>query len=415
MLGAVSKETEAETAMGADRPGEPGPLPTDPFFELSLDMLCIAGTDGYFKRINPAFERVLGYTQEELLSRPFVEFVHPDDVASTIHEIEGLDIGQPTVLFENRYFHRSGEVRWIQWNSAAPNADGLIYAVARDITKNKKAEDDLRRYASELERSNSQLKATQEQLIQAEKMETVGRLAAGVAHEVKNPLALLLLGVNYLSGGVDPNDPHVAEILAEMTQAITRADRIVRGLVNFAEENQIHLVPVDFRVLASDVLLMMRHDFTRHSIRTKLEVAKGVPLVLADRGRLEQVLVNLITNAIQAMEGTPEPILRIRARRAELDDVARDEGVRTMDHLRDGDDVVVIEVIDNGRGIAAPDLPKLFDPFFTTKATGVGTGLGLTVTRRIVELHRGRIDIRNDPETGGARVSITLKAVARPA
>ncbi|MCB1090041.1 MAG: PAS domain S-box protein, partial [Verrucomicrobiae bacterium] len=204
-----------------------GVLSTDPFFELSLDMLCIAGTDGYFKRINPAFTRILGYDEETLLSRPFVEFVHPEDVQATIQEIQRLDSGQPTVMFENRYLDSSGQVRWIQWNASAPNADGLIYAVARDITARKRAEDNLRQNAAELENSNRQLKATQEQLIQAEKMESVGRLAAGVAHEVKNPLALLLLGINYLSSGVDPNDPNVAEILDEMTQAITRADRIV--------------------------------------------------------------------------------------------------------------------------------------------------------------------------------------------
>lgn len=398
---------------GGDETKSPSLLPTDPFFELSLDMLCIAGIDGFFKRINPAFERILGYGHDELVSRPFVEFVHPEDVESTLAEIRRLDTGLPSVMFENRYLDRSGEVRWIQWNATAPNADGLIYAVARDITAHKKVEDDLRRYANELEKSNRQLKATQEQLIQAEKMESVGRLAAGVAHEVKNPLAMLLLGVNYLSGGVDPNDPHLPRILTEMTQAITRADRIVRGLVNFSAENRLHLGPVDFRALADDVILMMRHELTRRAVRVDLEVGQDVPPVLADAGRLEQVLVNLITNAIQAMESTEKPRVLIRARRRVLDDVVRDDGVRTIDHLRDGDEVVVIDVIDSGRGIAPADLPKVFDPFFTTKATGVGTGLGLTVVSRIVDLHRGRVAIRNDPETGGARVSITLRTAGR--
>lgn len=398
---------------GGDETKSPSLLPTDPFFELSLDMLCIAGIDGFFKRINPAFERILGYGHDELVSRPFVEFVHPEDVQSTLAEIRRLDTGLPSVMFENRYLDRSGEVRWIQWNATAPNADGLIYAVARDITAHKKVEDDLRRYANELEKSNRQLKATQEQLIQAEKMESVGRLAAGVAHEVKNPLAMLLLGVNYLSGGVDPNDPHLPRILTEMTQAITRADRIVRGLVNFSAENRLHLGPVDLRALADDVILIMRHELTRRAVRVDLEVGQDVPPVLADAGRLEQVLVNLITNAIQAMESTEKPRVLIRARRRVLDDVVRDDGVRTIDHLRDGDEVVVIDVIDSGRGIAPADLPKVFDPFFTTKATGVGTGLGLTVVSRIVDLHRGRVAIRNDPETGGARVSITLRTAGR--
>jgi PAS domain S-box-containing protein len=415
MLGTVGANSRQNSDRGGGEAISPGLPSTDPFFELSLDMLCIAGTDGFFKRINPAFERVLGYGHDELVSRPFVEFVHPDDVGSTIREIESLDAGRPTVMFENRYLDKSGEERWIQWNASAPNADGLIYAVARDITASKLAEAHLRRYAAELEHSNRQLKATQEQLIQAEKMESVGHLAAGVAHEVKNPLALLLLGVNYLSGGVEPGDPHVPEILAEMTDAITRADRIVRGLVNFAAENRLQLGPVDFRALAGDVILMMRHELTLHSVRVELEVEKKLPPVLADRGRLEQVLVNLISNAIQAMEETDDPRLVLLARREVLDDVPRDEGARTLDHLRDGDDVVVIDLIDNGPGIQAKDLPKVFDPFFTTKPAGVGTGLGLTVVRRIIDLHRGRIDISSDPDTGGARVTLTLKTAGPPA
>lgn len=415
MLGRVGKKTVRIARTGAAAAGDAGSgdlPPMDPFFELSLDMLCIAGTDGYFKRINPTFGRVLGYSDEVLLARPFVDFVHPDDVESTIREIRSLDAGQPTVMFENRYLDQAGGIHWIQWNASAPNASGLIYAVARDVTARKRAEENLKRYATELEQSNRQLRATQEQLIQAEKMETVGRLAAGVAHEVKNPLALLLLGVNYLSGGVAPDDPHVPEILEEMTQAITRADRIVRGLVNFSADNQLHLGPVDLRALMADVTLMLRHELNRRGVAVDTRIPADLPPVQGDRGRLEQVMVNLITNALQAMEGVPRPRLGIRARAGELDEVRRDEGARTLDHLRAGDAVVVVEVTDNGAGIAAGDLPKLFDPFFTTKSTGVGTGLGLTVVRRIVDLHRGRIQIGNRPDARGARVTLILKAAS---
>jgi PAS domain S-box-containing protein len=382
------------------------------FFDLSLDLLCIAGTDGYFKRINPAFARVLGYPEEELLSRPFLSFVHAEDVEATVREIQRLDHGLPTVLFENRYLAMDGTVRWFQWNASAPAANGRIYAVARDVTALKEAEAALRHYAAELEKSNRRLRSTQEQLIQAEKMESVGRLAAGVAHEVRNPLALLLLGVDYLSTGVVQGDTNVPTILREMREAISRADRIVRGLVNFSGDNRPSLAAVEFRPLLEDVLLMMRHELTRASVRVDVRVQRDLPSIWADKGRIEQVLVNLITNAIQAMEKTTQPRLRIRARLKTLDDVARDEGARTFDHLRLGDEAVVIEVIDNGPGIPSRAASKLFDPFFTTKPTGVGTGLGLTVVRRIVDLHQGRIELRNDPETGGARATLTLRVAS---
>ena len=106
------------------------------FFEMSLDMLCLAGTDGYFKKLSPTWSQVLGWTEKELLSRPFVEFVHPDDVQSTIAAASQLGQQEDVVRFTNRYRCKDGSYLWLEWNSKA-SADGHIYAVARDITKNK--------------------------------------------------------------------------------------------------------------------------------------------------------------------------------------------------------------------------------------------------------------------------------------
>ena len=121
-------------------------------FDLSLDLLCIAGVDGYFKRVNPAFERTLGYSSEELLSRPVVEFIHPDDRERTSAAIESQARGESVVQFENRYIHRDGSLRWIQWNSRpAPDEQGLIYAAARDVTDSRRAREEqtaLRRVAT---------------------------------------------------------------------------------------------------------------------------------------------------------------------------------------------------------------------------------------------------------------------------
>src|SRR5262249_44478487 len=113
------------------------------FFALSLDMLCIAGFDGYLKRVNPAWEKVLGYTEEELLSRPYVDFVHPDDRDATRAEAAKVADGRPVTYFENRYYHKDGTVRWMLW-AAAPFMDQqLVYAAGRDITE-RKAADELR-------------------------------------------------------------------------------------------------------------------------------------------------------------------------------------------------------------------------------------------------------------------------------
>lgn len=105
----------------------------DRFFELSIDMLCIAHTDGYFKRLNPAFKNILGYELEELMSKPYVDFVHPDDVNATVTETKKLSTGIPTIEFQNRYRCKDGTYKWISWH-CMPHPSGTIYGVARDVT-----------------------------------------------------------------------------------------------------------------------------------------------------------------------------------------------------------------------------------------------------------------------------------------
>lgn len=144
------------SSLAQEKPTEPNPSPRtnqngqattselDRFFELSLDMLCIAGTDGYFQRVNPAFEKTLGWTTDELLSRPFFDFVYPEDLSATVAEIEKLAQGITTVEFENRFYCRDGSSKWLAWN-AQPTPDGTLYAIARDVTERKQAEEALQK------------------------------------------------------------------------------------------------------------------------------------------------------------------------------------------------------------------------------------------------------------------------------
>ena len=284
----------------------------------------------------------------------------------------------------------------------------LIVGISEDITEQVKSLEKLEHLNKDLSAANKELQDTQMQLIQAEKLESIGRLAAGVAHEVKNPLALLLLGVDYLSGGIEPGDENVEKILNQMREAVDRADRIVRGLVDFSSQRALTLEPVKLQNVMDDVLLLVKHELTRSNTTVSLSIPDDLPHVFLDLSKFEQVLINLIINAVHAMENTRKAKLEIRARCESLDDVVKNEGARKYEVFRSGDRVVILEIVDNGSGIDKKDASRLFDPFFTTKATGVGTGLGLSVVRQIVKLHGGEITIRNRQLHRGAIVRIIL-------
>jgi len=284
----------------------------------------------------------------------------------------------------------------------------LVVGISEDITEQVRSREQLELLNSHLVATNKELQQTQMQLIQAEKLESIGRLAAGVAHEVKNPLALLLLGVDYLSQGIDPDDANVATILEQMRGAVDRADRIVRGLVDFSSQRSLMREATDLRGIIDEVLLLIKHELTRSTTCVTIKIDKDLPMVFLDMSKFEQVLINLIINAVHAMADSSSRHIKIQARADSLEDVTKNEGARTRELLRSGDRVVILEIIDNGCGIAPSDSGRLFDPFFTTKATGLGTGLGLSVARRIVELHGGQLSLRNRTRERGAIARVIL-------
>ena len=152
-----------------------------------------------------------------------------------------------------------------------------LLGISEDITARHVAEE-------KLSEANTQLKATQDQLIQLEKLESVGRLAAGVAHEVKNPLALILMGVEYLSEEISPNDENIPVIVEEMRAAVHRVDKIVRGLVDFSSERQL----VSVNTVLEHVLMMVRHEITKSSITVEKDFEPDLPAIKVDNTKYEQ-------------------------------------------------------------------------------------------------------------------------------
>ena len=271
--------------------------------------------------------------------------------------------------------------------------------MGRDLAKTTVSRDDLLKEVEERKKTEGRLKDTQIQLIQAEKMESVGGLAAGIAHEVKNPLTILDVGLTYLNKHIAPDDKDMGGALKEMGIAIKRADSIIQGLLKFSASQQIELEPENINEAVEEALLLVKHDIDRHHISLVKDLAIDLPPVPIDKAKIIQVFINLLTNACHAM--SEEGTLTVRTYRRTVDKhIARDTGYRQDDRVRVGQSVVIAEISDTGPGIPPDKLQKIYDPFFSTKPAGKGTGLGLTVSRKIMEIHDGVLDIRNRPEGG---------------
>jgi len=261
---------------------------------------------------------------------------------------------------------------------------------------------------TERKRVDEILKSLDLQLIQADKMDMIGRMAAGVAHEVKNPLQIILMYLDYLSQRmVDAHDAELEGVINDMRIATKRADLIICELLDFARSDALELQPQDINALIEKALMLVRHNLLSSRIKLQTDLAPGLPLLALDSMKIEQVFVNLFTNATDAMPagGT----LTVKTSPKTLTATCHDPGSREAAHFYVGDVVVLVEVDDTGRGIVPELLHKIFDPFFTTKATGKGTGLGLSIVKRIPDLHNGSIEICTN-KAGGTHCQLMLKA-----
>ena len=256
----------------------------------------------------------------------------------------------------------------------------------------------------EAERS---LKRAQLQLIQAEKMESVGRLAAGIAHEVKNPLAIMQMGIDRFSAKLPQDMTELHATLADMQYAVERAYSIINRLLSFSSPTDMERKPGDLHDVLRSSLRLVHHLVAEKRATIRCEFAEGLPPVFIDAKSLEHVFINVLTNALHVTPIGGEVALRTSGRT--LAQVGNGVGRRASDTFSVGARVVVCEIDDQGTGIPDDVLPRIFDPFFTTKPQGQGTGLGLCVAKNIMEFHGGRIELRNRSE-GGVRASVTLLA-----
>ncbi|MEO8891801.1 MAG: PAS domain S-box protein [Coleofasciculaceae cyanobacterium] len=600
-----NKKTVSEDYVSNDELGK--------FFELTQEMFFIAGFDGFFKQINPMCEKVLGLTRSQLLSQAWIEFVHPEDQALMLKQLQALKACTETVEFEHRFRCQDSSYKWLLWKATPCQEEQLIYAVVcdrtehklaeaihwqteerfqllvegikdyaiilldldghiaswntgaqrikqyqaseiigqsvacfytpedlalgqpylglelaasqgrfedegwrvrkdgskfwanvvitvlqdaqgqpqgfvrvtRDITERKLAEKALQKAHQDLEKrvemrtaeltetnellkqeiaerektemalrqSRARLKnqaqaleaetqhvkalleelqRTQAQLLQTEKMSSLGQLVAGVAHEINNPVGFIYGNIDYANCYIkdlmrlvklyrtyypDPVDPIQTELAAmdfnflmtdmpkllnSMKVGANRLRQIVLSLQNFLRAEQAEMKPIDIHEGINNTLLLLQHRLKASSERPEIIVHKDfgiLPLVEGFAGQLNQALMNIITNAIDVLDmpsvvADQQPKITISTGIKELTrEYASSSGEKTAH--------AVIKIIDNGPGMTEEIARRLFDPFFTTKPVGKGTGLGLSVSYQIVvEKHGGLLSCLSEPGKG---------------
>jgi two-component system NtrC family sensor kinase len=295
----------------------------------------------------------------------------------------------------------------------------LIGSFNRMIERLRENQESLENYLESLEATNKQLKQAHEELIRTEKLASIGRFAAGVAHEVGNPLGAILGYTSILEKeGMDREESK--DYLKRIEKEIERINRIVRELLDFARPSQFEIKDVEINKVIESTLSLLSYQKDFKNIENRLDLQSDLPLIKGDESQLSQVFINMILNAIDAMPSGgsltiqtrthlvgnfgAERLQRIYTRRRRSDPMESDYSLMRRANPLDaffkkfseGDRLVQIRISDTGTGIKKEDLENIFDPFFTTKAPDKGTGLGLSISLRIVESLGGEIRVESD-------------------
>ncbi|MGA1790024.1 MAG: PAS domain S-box protein [bacterium] len=372
-------------------------------FENAVDGILLADVENKkFYTSNKMICHMLGYDPEEIKNLGVMD-IHPqDDLPYVLEQFEDQLKGKIKLAKDIPVKRKDGSVFYADINSSPIIMDGKRYltGIFRDITERKQSEE-------KLQRAYAQLKEAQNQLIQAEKMSIMGELASGIAHEIKNPLAIIIQSVDYLKEILSPKQKEVYRILNMIRVNVVRADDIIHSLLDFSRLTELSLKPEDINSILEDSLFFAKQGIKcGQNIEIVKKTKQDIPKALVDKDRMNQIFINIFLNAFQAMPKGGEII--ISTDEIQLNEIKNGVGRRSRDYFRLGEKAVLVEIEDTGIGISEENLKRIFDPFFTTKGPGEGTGLGLSVSRNLIDLHKGLIEI-NSGLNEGTKITIILK------
>jgi PAS domain S-box-containing protein len=370
-----------------------------------LELVCLVDYQGRVMRANRTVETWNLARVEEVRGQEFHQLLHPDctnascPLESSWKQAWGeVRRGQPA-RYEvyDEVLGRHIQVRiqpWRGWEKGVTNGSTVV--VVQDITERKLAEEALKEYSERLEEMveerTKQLRDAQERLLRAERLATIGQLGASVSHELRNPLGIIRNSAYYLNMKLGHADEKVKKHIKIIENEISRSNKIISDLLSFARDTKLALQETHINTIVQDALSRTQVPDT---VSVITELGEGLPPVMADPSQIEQVFINMITNAVQAVTSLHSADVRHEGR---LEISTRTE-----------DGFVVTRFKDNGCGIPEENLEKLFEPLFTTRAKGIG--LGLAVSKRIIEAHEGNIEVES--EVGkGTTFTISLPAAA---
>lgn len=363
----------------------------------------ILTNEAYF---SPRWKNMLGYEDAEIQNSfaSWEGLMHPEDLEVARQRVQAYFAGDTQVYeLEHRLRHKDGSYRWILARGVAlRDANGRPVRMCGshvDVTE-------LRNASQRLKVANQELLEMQDEVIKAARFESIGTLAAGVAHEVKNPLQTILMGLSYLDRKLHTTDAEIKLTFNDMRESVQRANSIVSDLLTLSRATAFQLKSDSLNRIIGHCLHLTKIKLESTRVALVLDLDPNLPQVLVDESKIQQVFLNLFVNAVQAMPSGGR--LTVTTRTIVLEE--RPDAIEPrFRRFKPGQRLVLTEVLDTGMGIKAADLPRVFDPFFTTKPLGVGTGLGLSVARMIIDRHDGVIDLSNAP-LGGALASVALKA-----
>jgi PAS domain S-box-containing protein len=345
--------------------------------ESQAELICRYLPDTTLTFVNEAYCRFFKRQRSQLIGHKFLELIPQSAHEAALRTIDTLCRHRTTLKVEHEVILPDGSIGWHQWtDSITKVVDGEVaefQGIGQDITERKRAEE------------------ARQNLAHASRLALVGELTAMIAHEVNQPLGAILSNADAAEMLMDSKNPPLAEIrqiLVDIRKNDLRASEAIIRIRTLLRKREMEMLPLDVNETVADVLRLVAGDAMRRRVHIQKELAPALPMIRGDQVHLQQVMLNLILNAMDATSGLPENRRRVFIRTA-----------------RNGNNTIEVAVNDAGPGVPADKLHRVFESFYTTKREGMG--LGLSIARSIIEAHHGRVWVENDP-AGGASFRFTV-------